>query len=60
MEVIYIRGGEQLQTTLTPAGTHGRPSGGPGCGMRDSSAGVGTLTFADEEKGVFAGLGHHQ
>lgn len=31
VEVIYIRGGEQLQTTLT---------------------------FADEEKGVFAGLGH--
>ena len=26
--------------------------------VRDSSAGVGTLTFADEELGVFAGLGH--
>lgn len=26
--------------------------------VRDSSAGVGTLTFADEERGTFAGLGH--
>ena len=26
--------------------------------VRDSSAGVGTLTFADPERGVFAGLGH--
>ena len=26
--------------------------------VRDSSAGVGTLTFVDPEKGVFAGLGH--
>ncbi len=26
--------------------------------MRDSSAGIGTLTFYDEENGTFAGLGH--
>ncbi len=58
MEVIYIRGGEQLQTTLTPAwdATAGQWRAGR-MWVRDSSAGVGTLTFADEEKGVFAGVG---
>lgn len=32
VEVIYIRSGEQLQTTLTPAWTPRQASGGPGCG----------------------------
>ena len=58
MEVIYIRGGEQLQTTLTPAWDATAGQWRAGMWVRDSSAGVGTLTFADEEKGVFAGLGH--
>ena len=30
----------------------------PGCGCGIPGQGLGTLTFADEEKGVFAGLGH--
>ena len=58
VEVIYIRGGEQLQTTLTPAWDATAGQWRAGMWVRDSSAGVGTLTFADEEKGVFAGLGH--
>ena len=29
-----------------------------GMWVRDSSAGVGTLTFADDARGIFAGLGH--
>lgn len=58
VEVIYIRGGEQLQTILTPAWDATAGQWRAGMWVRDSSAGVGTLTFADEEKGVFAGLGH--
>ena len=58
VEVIYIRSGEQLQTTLTPAWDATAGQWRAGMWVRDSSAGVGTLTFADEEKGVFAGLGH--
>ena len=58
VEVVYIRNGEQLCTTLTPALDETAQQWRAGMWVRDSSAGVGTLTFADEERGVFAGLGH--
>ena len=58
VEVIYIRGGEQLQTTLTPAWDATAGQWRAGMWVRDSSAGVGTLTFVDVQAGVFAGLGH--
>ena len=58
VEVIYIRGGEQLQTTLTPAWDATAGQWRAGMWVRDSSAGVGTMTFVDRQLGVFAGLGH--
>ena len=58
VEVIYIRDGEQRQTTLTPVWDEASSQWRAGMWVRDSSAGVGTLTFADPERGVFAGLGH--
>ena len=58
VEVIYIRGGEQLQTTLTPAWDATADQWRAGMWVRDSSAGVGTMTFVDRKLGVFAGLGH--
>lgn len=58
VEVIYIRNGEQLQTTLTPCRDASTGQWRAGMWVRDSSAGVGTLTFSDPEMGVFAGLGH--
>ena len=58
VEVVYIRSGEQKLTTLTPEWDGPAEQRRAGNRMRDSSAGVGTLTFADEELGVFAGLGH--
>ena len=58
VEVIYIRGGEQLQTTLTPAWDATADQWRAGMWVRDSSAGVGTMTFVDRQLGVFAGLGH--
>ena len=57
-EVIYVRGGEQRSTTLTPVWDAAAAQWRAGMWVRDSSAGVGTLTFVDPEKGVFAGLGH--
>ena len=56
-EVIYIRNGEQLRTTLTPAYDAASARWRAGMWVRDSSAGVGTLTFVSAQ-GVFAGLGH--
>ncbi len=57
MQVVYLRSGEKQQCTLTPV----KDQSGvykAGVWVRDSSAGIGTLTFADTENGTFAGLGH--
>ena len=55
-DVIYIRNSEQKVATLTPV----LYDGGYKCGVwvRDSSAGIGTLTFYDPETDAFGGLGH--
>ena len=58
VEVVYIRHEEQFCTTLTPVWDASADQWRAGMWVRDSSAGVGTLTFAEEEQGVFAGLGH--
>lgn len=52
------RDGVEFDTVITPA----RPASGTGwrAGMwvRDSTAGIGTLTFYDPETGAYGGLGH--
>ena len=58
VEVVYVRKGEQRQTTLLPVWDTQNAQWRAGMWVRDSSAGVGTLTFADAQAGVFAGLGH--
>lgn len=58
VRVIYVRNEEQQQTTLTPCWDTVAGEWRAGMWVRDSSAGVGTLTFIDGENGVFAGLGH--
>ncbi len=51
------RNGEKLELTLRPEMS---VNGGykAGIWVRDSSAGIGTVTFYDDENGKFAGLGH--
>ena len=58
VRLIYIREGEQFQTQLTPAWDSTAGQWRAGMWVRDSSAGVGTMTFVDNDAGVFAGLGH--
>ena len=58
VEVVYIRKGEQLLTQLEPAWDAAAGQWRAGMWVRDSSAGVGTMTFVDKAAGVFAGLGH--
>ena len=53
-----LRGGEAVSRRVTPA-----LDGRDGCWrlgawVRDSTAGVGTLTFSDPETGLFGALGH--
>ena len=54
--VILKRGSTEKQIRLTPESANG--SLRLGAWVRDSAAGIGTLTFADPESGTFAGLGH--
>lgn len=58
VEVVYVRKGEQLLTSLTPVWDAAVGQWRAGMWVRDSSAGVGTMTFVEENLGVFAGLGH--
>ena len=58
VRVVYVRDGQQQQTTLTPCWDAVANEWRAGMWVRDSSAGVGTLTFIEEEGGIFAGLGH--
>lgn len=50
------RGTETFQTTIKPVFSDG--SFKTGMWVRDSAAGIGTLTFYDPKSGIFAGLGH--
>lgn len=52
-----VRGQRQLQLTTAPvANSQGNYQ--LGVWLRDSMAGIGTVTFYDPETGVFAALGH--
>ena len=55
--VTYLRDGRPGAVQLNPVQDDaGRWKAG--VWVRDSSAGVGTLTFVEEKRGIFAGLGH--
>ena len=58
VEVVYVRKGEQRQTILLPVWDTQNAQWRAGMWVRDSSAGIGTLTFVDNTTGTFAGLGH--
>lgn len=54
---LKVRRGEKVfETLVTPV--FGEGSFKTGMWVRDSAAGIGTLTFYDPESGKFAGLGH--
>lgn len=50
------RSGKTFDATITPIFSEGAFK--TGMWVRDSAAGIGTLTFYDPSTGVFAGLGH--
>ena len=54
--IILERGGGEISVALTPENHGGKFK--VGLYVRDSAAGIGTLTFYDKESGVFGGLGH--
>lgn len=57
-EVLLRRDGEEFTVELTPAYSCGAGEYKAGMYVRDSCAGIGTVTFYDPESGGFGGLGH--
>ena len=58
IEVVYVRDEQQYTTVLVPSIEMNTGGFKTGMWVRDSSAGVGTMTFYDVNNGLFAGLGH--
>lgn len=58
IEVLYTRNGEQNKTSIQPVKDAEKDIWRIGVWVRDSSAGIGTLTFVHQQQGVYGGLGH--
>ena len=56
--ISFLRGDEQNITTLTPVKDTNNNNWRSGMWVRDSGAGIGTMTFYDIQTNYFAGLGH--
>lgn len=58
LELSIQRGEESLRIKVRPVRSAVDGKYKVGIWVRDSSAGIGTLTFFDKKTGIFAGLGH--
>lgn len=58
VQISFSRNGAVSTTTLAPALSRSENSFKGGLWVRDSSAGIGTVTYYNRATGVFAGLGH--
>lgn len=58
MKVRVRRGNQIFITTVTPILSQGDGKHRMGVWVRDSSAGIGTMTYYDPGSGLFTGLGH--
>ena len=58
LQVVYQRDGQQRETTFRAAYSPVYERYMAGLWVRDSAAGIGTMTFYFPENGVYAGLGH--
>ena len=58
VRISFLRDGQSLSTTLTPCRDEATGAVRLGAWVRDSTAGVGTLSFYDPDTGRYAALGH--
>lgn len=58
ISITVLRNDEKLYFSLTPVYSEAEGKYRCGLWLRDSTAGIGTLTFADPDNGMFASLGH--
>ncbi|MBQ6600140.1 MAG: SpoIVB peptidase [Clostridia bacterium] len=58
LSVEYVRNGSTFKTSITPAYSVSENRYKTGLWIRDSAAGIGTMTFYEKSTGFFACLGH--
>ena len=58
IELLIERAGKRQTVSLLPVRSRTDKKFKAGLWVRDSSAGIGTVTFYDRKNGIFAGLGH--
>ena len=58
LKISYIRDNKEHECEITPALSNNDGKYRMGLWLRDSTAGIGTVTFVLPANGVFAGLGH--
>lgn len=58
IKITYVRGGEIGSVIISPAVSTEDGKRKTGMWVRDTTAGIGTVTFVEPESGMFAGLGH--
>ena len=58
LSVVYERDGERVSTVLTPQLDAAENEYRGGVWVRDSTAGIGTVTYVNAADGSFGGLGH--
>lgn len=58
LTIEYVRSGKHKSTELTPLRSEAEDEWKAGVWIRDSTAGIGTVTFYCPETGGFSGLGH--
>ncbi len=58
IEVIFVRNDETMRTNITAVLDNSTKTWRTGMWVRDSSAGMGTMTYIDPSNSYFGGLGH--
>ena len=58
ISLTYVRSGQEKTVTLTPVFSKSENKYKTGIWVRDSGAGIGTVTYIIPSSGVFGGLGH--
>ena len=58
LELSVMRSGKKIKLTLEPEYSPSDGVSKAGMLIKDSSAGIGTVTFIEPESGIFGGLGH--
>ena len=58
LKIAYMRDNNEYECEVTPSYSDADGKYKVGLWLRDSTAGIGTVTFVVPENGIFAGLGH--